>query len=218
MAAERILIVDDTPVSLKVSQILLSREGYEVRTAATAEAALEILHGFRPQVILTDVQLPGIDGFELARRLKRDAGNRDILVVAVTATATPEGERQALEAGCDGYLPKRIEDLVPRIHAYLGTAGARPIVLPDFQPLRERFLAEIGQAVAQWLDDLEGELDAKSASCIVHQWAGTAGLLGCAEVGRLAREMEATLRERPLDMAQLRDSFTSLAGGLVEPK
>ncbi len=217
MAGERILIVDDTPVSLKVSQVLLSREGYEVRTAASAEEGLEILHGFQPRLVLTDVQLPGMDGLELARRLKQDAATRDILVVAVTASATPEGEGKALAAGCDGYMAKRVEDLIPQIRGYLGSGEARHAGEVDFQPLRARFAAEVDGCVAHWLEDLD-EFDAEAASRTLHQWAGTAGLLGYAHAGWLARELEAVLRERPLDVAQLRDAFTSLAGEFREPK
>src|SRR6185437_5408796 len=67
-----VLIVDDTPVNLKLVRVLLSRQGFEVRTASTAEEALQVVRDFRPRLVLADIQLPGMDGFEMTRRLKAD--------------------------------------------------------------------------------------------------------------------------------------------------
>jgi two-component system cell cycle response regulator DivK len=109
MAGERILIVDDNPANLKLARVLLTGEGYDVRTAADAEEALAALGGFRPRLILMDLQLPDMDGFELTRRLKADAETRDIAIVALTAYAMKGDEERALAAGCDGYLSKPID-------------------------------------------------------------------------------------------------------------
>src|SRR5262245_60709752 len=76
MATNSILIVDDNPVNLKLVRILLAGEGYAVRTAADAEEALQVLKESNPELILMDVQLPGIDGLELTRRLKMDPATR----------------------------------------------------------------------------------------------------------------------------------------------
>src|SRR5437016_4727846 len=103
MAGEPILIVDDTPVNLKLTRILLVNEGYRVLTASSAEEALELLRGCHPKIILADIQLPGMDGLEMTRRIKRDPGTRDIAVVALTAFAMKGDEQKALDAGCDGY-------------------------------------------------------------------------------------------------------------------
>src|SRR5262245_57842518 len=104
MPGEPILIVDDTPVNLKLTRILLVNEGYEVLTAASAEEALEVLSGFHPDLVLADIQLPGIDGLELTRRIKQNAQTRDITVVALTAFTAQGDEQKALDAGCDGYI------------------------------------------------------------------------------------------------------------------
>jgi CheY-like chemotaxis protein len=103
-----ILIVDDNPDNLKLLRFLLVKHGYEVRAAASAESALESLKSFHPRLILLDVQLPGMDGLELAALLKADPATRDILIVAVTAYATKGDEERALAAGCDGYVAKPI--------------------------------------------------------------------------------------------------------------
>ena len=78
MAGEPILIVDDTPVNLKLTRILLVNEGYKVLTAASAEEALELLRSYHPRLILADIQLPGIDGLEMTRRIKKDRDARAI--------------------------------------------------------------------------------------------------------------------------------------------
>jgi CheY-like chemotaxis protein len=109
MAGEPILIIDDNLANLKLARVLLTGEGYDVRTATDAREALAALEGFRPRLIFMDVQLPGMDGLELTRRLKADPATRDIIIVALTAYAMKGDEERALRAGCDGYIPKPIE-------------------------------------------------------------------------------------------------------------
>jgi CheY-like chemotaxis protein len=108
MSGEPILIVDDNPTNLKLAQRLLTLEGCVVRTATDAEEALAILERFRPRLILMDLQLPGLDGLALTRRLKADPATRDITIVALTAYAMKGDEEKALVAGCDGYIAKPI--------------------------------------------------------------------------------------------------------------
>lgn len=104
-----ILIVDDNAINLKLLRVLLSGEGFIVRTCSNALEALGTLQGFRPALLLTDVQMPGVDGLELARRVKADASTRDIPVVAITAYAMAGDEQKALDAGCDAYVSKPID-------------------------------------------------------------------------------------------------------------
>src|SRR6266699_863150 len=109
MAGESILIVDDTPMNLKLTSVLLSGDGYQVHTACDAEHALELLKGLRPHLILMDVQMPGMDGLELTRVLKRNPDTRAIPVVALTAYVMRGDEERTREAGCDGYITKPID-------------------------------------------------------------------------------------------------------------
>lgn len=109
MAGEPVLIVDDNPANLKLARVLLAGEGYEVRTAADAEEALAVLARFRPRLILMDLQLPDMDGLELTRRLKADPAGREIIIVALTASAMKGDREKALSAGCDGYVAKPID-------------------------------------------------------------------------------------------------------------
>lgn len=109
MPGETLLVVDDNPENLKLAKVLLKGEGYVVLTASDAEAALEVLKAARPRLILMDVQLPGMDGLELTRRIKQDPAHRDIVVVALTAYAMKGDEAKAFSAGCDAYVSKPID-------------------------------------------------------------------------------------------------------------
>ena len=109
MAGEPILIVDDNPANLKLARVLLAGEGYDVRTAADAAEALAVLETFHPRLILMDLQMPGMDGFELTRHLKSVPAHRDVVILALTAYAMKGDEEKARTAGCDGYISKPID-------------------------------------------------------------------------------------------------------------
>ena len=109
MAGEAILIVDDNAINLKLLRVALTLVGYQVRTASDAEQALAVLANFSPNLILMDIQLPGMDGLELTRRLKQDPATSSTKVIAVTAYAMKGDEQRMLAAGCDGYLTKPID-------------------------------------------------------------------------------------------------------------
>jgi two-component system cell cycle response regulator DivK len=109
VAGDRILIVDDNAVNLKLMRVLLTGEGYTVRTAADAEEALATLREFPPRLIVMDIQLPGMDGLTLTRKLKADPATRDMIILGLTAYAMKGDEQRVLEAGCDGYLAKPID-------------------------------------------------------------------------------------------------------------
>ena len=114
MPGEPILIVDDNATNLKLARVVLAGVGYEIRTATSADEALAVLAGYRPRLILMDIQLPGMDGLELTRRLKADAATRDIVIVALTAYAMKGDDERARAAGCDGYVAKPIDpDTLP---------------------------------------------------------------------------------------------------------
>jgi len=233
MAGEPILIIDDTPVNLKLTRILLANEGYQVRTAADAEEALALLENFTPDLMLVDIQLPGIDGLEFTRRVKADPRWRDAVVIALTAFAMKGDEQKALSAGCDGYITKPIDTrtLPTRLREYLAArkaAGPKPppapppppkpktapgaldLAGPEVDALRRRFISEGTLQSKHLLDSLDGDFDAVAAARLVHQWIGAAGLLGYSAISSVARELDGALRERPLDNAQLREGITRL--------
>jgi two-component system cell cycle response regulator DivK len=106
---ESILIVDDNIDNLDLTQILLEGDGFGVRRAEDAETALIVLQTFHPQLILTDIQLPGMDGLELTRRLRREPALQGVIIVALSAYAMKGDEDDARGAGCDGYITKPID-------------------------------------------------------------------------------------------------------------
>jgi CheY-like chemotaxis protein len=104
-----VLIVDDNATNLKLVAYLVKAQGYDVDTAGDATAALAAIADRRPDVILMDLQLPGIDGLELTRKLKSDPATREIRIIAVTAFAMKGDQEKALAAGCDDYVTKPID-------------------------------------------------------------------------------------------------------------
>jgi CheY-like chemotaxis protein len=109
MAGEAVLVVDDNLANMKLMSFLLGKRGYQVKSASSAEDALEVLRTFFPRLILMDLQMAGVDGFALTRRLKAATATRDIVIIAVTANAMKGDEQRALEAGCDDYVTKPID-------------------------------------------------------------------------------------------------------------
>jgi len=127
MVNEPVLIVDDNPMNRKLAKILLEKDGYLVSLACDAEEAMDSIMTFRPRLILMDIQLPGIDGFELTRQLKENPATRDILIVVVTSYDQKGDQEKAKAAGCNGYIQKPIDVVsLPKVVAgYLrGGSGA----------------------------------------------------------------------------------------------
>jgi CheY-like chemotaxis protein len=111
MAGERILIVEDHPVNARLFTAVLEAGGYQICCATDADAALAALSSFQPQLILMDLNLPGMDGIELTRQLRADERTRNLVIVAVTAHAMRGDEEKARAAGCNGYISKPINAL-----------------------------------------------------------------------------------------------------------
>ena len=103
-----ILVVEDNERNLKLLRDLLEYEGYDVRVARTGEDAVTLAVKDPPDLVLMDLQLPGIDGIEALRRLRESPRTADIPVVAVTAQAMKQDRERAMEAGFDGYVEKPI--------------------------------------------------------------------------------------------------------------
>src|SRR5580698_3002766 len=163
MANETILVVDDAPVSLKLTDILLRKEGYKVHATTDAEQALSLLLSVHPDMMLVDIQLPGMNGLELTKRVKQDSRTRDIVVVALTACAMKGDDDRAFKAGCDGYITKPIETLTlankvreymqlrtssrsggeePKIEEPRGFPGGITLSPTELESVRRRFLEE----------------------------------------------------------------------------
>ena len=124
----RILIVEDNPVSLTLLKQLLKAHGYEVLGTPEGLQALDLAREEQPDLILMDIRLPDISGFEVTRLLKQDQRTKTIPIIAVTALASPEYEKKGLESGCDAYIPKPITlgNFLRTIESFLKIRPVRP--------------------------------------------------------------------------------------------
>ncbi|MEO8592203.1 MAG: response regulator [Candidatus Solibacter sp.] len=125
MAGETIIVVDDVPVNLKLAAAVLRIEGYKVHLASSAEEALMMMRTMLPDLLLVDIQLPGMNGLELTRHVRQDPRTREMLVVALTASVMLGAEQDAYDAGCDGFLSKPMDtrSLGSRIRSFLDGQG-----------------------------------------------------------------------------------------------
>ncbi len=120
----KILVVDDNEDNLDLIEAILSEEGYEnILRATSAEEMFEILKREKPDLILLDIMLPGMDGYEACRRLKQSEEWRDIPVIMVTAKTSPEDLKRGFEVGAIDYIEKPINDveLLARVESALKT-------------------------------------------------------------------------------------------------
>ena len=101
-----VLVVEDNPANMTLATFLLKSAGYEVLSAIDAEAGLALARREHPDLVLMDIQLPGMDGLQACAILKADDATRDIPVFALTALAMKGDEERIRAAGCDGYIAK----------------------------------------------------------------------------------------------------------------
>jgi CheY-like chemotaxis protein len=106
---QTVLVVDDNALNRELLRLVLEQEGYVVSEAATAEDALELAAQTRPDLVLMDCHLPGMDGLTATRQLKAATVTQAIPVVAVTAYAMPGDREKALAAGCHDYISKPVD-------------------------------------------------------------------------------------------------------------
>src|SRR5207253_4659957 len=123
-----ILVVEDNPTNMKLSTFLLESAEYHVICATTAEAGLMLARECRPDLILMDIQLPGMDGLQATAILKADEATRHIPVIALTALAMKGDEERIRAAGCDGYVAKPLayKDFLTTIATHLQPADLAP--------------------------------------------------------------------------------------------
>ena len=133
---KRILVVDDEPQITRVLRRSLQTHGYDVRTAADGEAALDVLHDWTPDLVVTDLSMPGMDGIELCRRIRATA---QLPIIVLSVKGEEQSKVKALDAGADDYVTKPfgMDELLARMRAALRrvpvtTPAATQIVTGDF--------------------------------------------------------------------------------------
>lgn len=129
MTSVSVLLVEDNEDNRTIYTTILRHCGHEVAEAGTGEEGIRLARELRPAVILMDVAMPGIDGWEATRRLKADPITAHIPVIALTAHAMAEDRQRAVEAGCESYLakpiePRRVVEEVEKLLARVAAAAA----------------------------------------------------------------------------------------------
>lgn len=124
--AKSVLLVEDNEDNLVIYSTILRHSGYDVLEARDGQAGIELAQREHPALILMDVSIPLIDGWEATRRLKADPETADIPIIALTAHALASDQDKAAEVGCDGYIPKPAEPRVvlAAVKRHLGEAEA----------------------------------------------------------------------------------------------
>jgi two-component system cell cycle response regulator DivK len=119
--SKRILVVEDQEDNRQIIRDMLSGTGYEILEAENGEEALAAVAKQRPDLILMDIQMPVLDGYEATRRIKADPGLRSIPIIAITSYALGGDEQKARAAGCDDYVPKPYSprQLLAKVRQYL---------------------------------------------------------------------------------------------------
>ncbi len=167
-----VLVVDDDADTLNGTRRLLEQAGYSVSVAADGEAALNAVRASRPQLILLDRDLPGIDGVEVCRRIKLDADLVDCLVVlASSAYATTDDMAEGLEAGADGYILRPVSNrvLLARVHSYARIAALMADLRHTKEAL-EQSEAAANRSQAAALNLAEDALEARRVSEALNRW------------------------------------------------
>lgn len=122
LVADRILVVDDIPDNCFLLQVILEAEGYQVEVADSGHAALEKIEADPPNLVLLDVMMPGMSGFEVTRKIRQSLHLPFIPILLITAHDQPKAE-EGFDVGADGFLRKPIEadELLRRVHSILPT-------------------------------------------------------------------------------------------------
>ena len=121
---KRVLIVEDNPLNMKLFSAMVAAQGYDVLQAGNGSQGLELAQRQHPDLIIMDIQLPGMTGLEVTKNLKADEATRDIPILATTAYALRGDEEKIMASGCDAYM-------------------AKPIAISQFLELIETFMMKV---------------------------------------------------------------------------
>ena len=155
-----ILIVDDIPANLEVLLDMLNGQGYELLTAIDGESAIRQAEYARPDILLLDVMMPGIDGFEICRRLKAAETTRDIPVIFLTALSETVDKVRGFELGAVGYItkPLQYEEVVARVRTHLTVRNLQR-KLQEMNDVLEQRVVERTAELAEANTRLRAEID-----------------------------------------------------------
>jgi|GEM_PF-204345 len=184
-----LLVVDDQPEHIELLEAYLVPQGYEIITSASGEEALEKLSANRIDLILLDVMLPGIQGFEVIRRIRQDAAHRVLPIILITVLSEPEDRVKGIEAGCDDFLSKPVDktELLARVGSLLKVKA--------YHDLMSNYRIEMESEVTRRTDELRHALENLQKEITEHVRAEGKNLRQLEEVRRW-REMTLVREDR----------------------
>jgi DNA-binding response OmpR family regulator len=218
-----ILVVDDDPMNQQLVRALLAEQGYDLRSARSAPEALRVLTAFTPELILMDIQMPGMSGLELTRQLRTNPEMKSANIVALTAYGRKEDEQNCLNAGCDGYIEKPI-DTATFPAAVRSIIDKKTRAVPNIQSdvgdllrgMRNNFIAESLAELAELVAP-DVPMDKTRLVRTLHRWAGIASTLGMPAVTDQARKTEGFVESaEPVEAAAVTAALQELRRLIAE--
>jgi two-component system cell cycle response regulator DivK len=214
-----VLLVDDNLQNLRLAGFLLRSAGWVVHTAESAERALDLLESVQFSLALVDIQLPGMDGLELTRRIRNSPAWATLPVVALTAYAMRGDEERMRAAGCDGYIAKPIDTrtFAGRVSVYMEkhpasaeSAGEPGLAdSPEIVQLKSDFISQSRLEARALLALADVDLGDDATFKTLHRWKGMGSSVGLAGLTDLAREAESHLGHAPEVRGSLTRPFIS---------
>jgi two-component system, cell cycle response regulator DivK len=195
-----VLLVDDNLQNLRLAGFLLRSAGWVVEAAESAEQALDLLASMQFSLALVDIQLPGMDGLELTRRIRSSPAWAALPVVALTAYAMRGDEERMRAAGCDGYIAKPIDTrtFANRVSSYLrkppehpeSACDAQLADSPEIVRLKSDFIRQTSREARALLSLPDFDLGDDPTFKTLHRWKGIGSSIGLAGLTDLARKAE----------------------------
>jgi signal transduction histidine kinase/FixJ family two-component response regulator len=191
----RVLVVDDKPDGREVLANLLDSVGFQVRTAENGAEAVEVFHDWRPHLILMDMRMPIMDGFEASRRIKATTLGKETPIIAITASAFEKDRAKVLEAGCDYFMRKPVNtDEVFDVMAHMLGVGYRYSHTPEHEhPAEPMKIFDITAAMAALPENLCADLAQAAASLDAEAARGI--ITAITEIDRTLAERLSTLAD-----------------------
>lgn len=228
-SGEQVLLVDDNPTNLQVLYQALEKEGHELLIALNGEEALEIAAAAQPALILLDINMPGMDGFETCRRLKADPATQEIVIIFLSARDSVADKVEGLKLGAVDYVSKpfQFEEVVARVHTQLALKRAREELRAMRDKAEKLLLNILPQSVAERLKSGERSVvnAIPEATIFFSDLVGFTPLAASLSPGDLVRflnevfsEMDRLAAQHGLEKIKTIGDAYMLAGGVPDPR
>jgi putative two-component system response regulator len=191
-----ILIVDDQPPNIELLEAYLVPEGYEIITAVNGKKALGKLSGNQIDLILLDVMMPDMDGFEVTRRIRQDATHRLIPIIMVTALHEKEARIKGIEVGCDDFISKPVDkmELLARVRSLLKVKAYNDL-MNNYRKELESEIAIRAKELNHTLDDLQQDINERRKAESQREAA-------LEEIRKLNENLEQRIKERTAELTK----------------